>query len=133
MVSDGVQEWQKLLGQANAGELSLSPEVGKNLDAQCQAYLDGLDDVRDLRLQVDHVTGFGTMPSGPILEQKFSQKAVGGNTSVEGSLQSHLEEVQLMRQVFAKAIANYQAVDESNRQKLTDINASIDVAGEGGS
>ncbi|WP_159080189.1 hypothetical protein [Nocardia suismassiliense] len=129
MATDGAQDWQKLLDLANAGELSLDPEVGKNLDTQCQTYLDGLDDLRDMRLEVDHVTGFGAMPSGPILEQKFSLKAAGGGTSIEGSLQTHMEEVQLMRQVFAKAIANYHAVDEATGQKI----AAIDVPGEGGS
>lgn len=132
MAAGGVTEWQKLLDSANAGELQLSPDVGKDLDAKCQTYLDDLDDIRASTYRVRTVAGFGTMPSGPILEQKFQHKAVGGDSSIDTSLQTHIEEVKLMRQVFAKAMANYQAVDESNSQKLATINASIDVPGEGG-
>ncbi|WP_405161693.1 hypothetical protein OG203_36040 [Nocardia sp. NBC_01499] len=127
--AEGKADWQKLLDSANAGELQLSPDVGKDLDAKCQTYLDDLDDIRKSTFRVRTVAGFGAMPSGPILEHKFQQKATGGDTSIDTSIQTHIEEVQLMRQVFAKAIANYQAVDESNSQKI----AAIDVPGEGGS
>ncbi|WP_378738560.1 hypothetical protein [Nocardia brasiliensis] len=129
MAADGVAEWQRLLDSANAGELRLSPEVGKDLDARCQTYLDDLDDIRSSTYRVRAVAGFGTMPSGPILENKFQQKAKSGDNSIDASIQTHIEEVQLMRQVFAKAMANYQSVDESNSQKI----AAIDVPGEGGS
>ncbi|MFI6172566.1 hypothetical protein ACIBCN_37715 [Nocardia sp. NPDC051052] len=129
MAAEGTAEWQRLLDSANAGELRLSPDVGKDLDAKCQTYLDDLDDIRTSAYRVRTVAGFGTMPSGPILETKFQQKAKGGDTSVDASLQTHIEEVQLMRQVFAKAMANYQTVDESNSQKI----AAINVPGEDGS
>ncbi|WP_433662863.1 hypothetical protein ACQPW1_12390 [Nocardia sp. CA-128927] len=129
MAAGGTEEWQRLLDSANAGELQLSPDIGKDLDAKCQTYLDDLDDIRTSTYRVRTVAGFGTMPSGPILEHKFQQKANGGDSSIDASIQTHIEEVQLMRQVFAKAIANYQAVDESNSQKI----AAIDVPGEGGS
>ncbi|MEV6557744.1 hypothetical protein AB0M22_18670 [Nocardia sp. NPDC051756] len=132
MVSESASTWQGLLERANAGELALSPDVGKELDAKCQAYLDGLDDVRDMTKLNILIGGFGTMPSGPILEHKFQTKGKG-EKSIDTSIQTHIEEVQVMRQVFAKAMANYQAVDESNSQKLATINASIDLPGEGGS
>ncbi|MEU7216786.1 hypothetical protein [Nocardia iowensis] len=103
--------------------------MGKDLDAKCEAYLEDLDDIRSSTRGVQWATGFGGMPSGPILERKFALKGRGGDTSLESSLETHIEEVQLMRQVFAQAVANYQSVDESNSQKI----AAIDVPGEGGS
>ncbi|MFI9403473.1 hypothetical protein [Nocardia sp. NPDC052316] len=121
--------WRQLLDQANAGELKLRPEVGKDLDAQCQTYLDDLDGIRDSTRTVQYLSGFGGMPSGPVLEQKFSLKGQGGETSLQASLETHIEEVQLMRQVFAKAMANYPSVDVSNSQNL----AAINVLGEDGS
>ncbi|MFI6046587.1 hypothetical protein ACIA8C_33555 [Nocardia sp. NPDC051321] len=130
MAGESVAEWQMLLDQANAGELALSPDVGKELDAKCQAYLDGLDDVRDMTKLNILVGGFGTMPSGPILEHKFQMKGKG-EKSIDVSIQTHIEEVQVMRQVFAKAMANYQAVDESNSQKIAAI--AVDIPGEGAS
>ncbi|WP_194837538.1 hypothetical protein [Nocardia sp. XZ_19_369] len=128
MVAEGVSEWQNLLDRANAGELALSPDVGRELDAKCEAYLEGLDDVRAMTKFTILVGGFGTMPSGPILEQKFQVKGKGEN-SIDASIQTHIEEVQLMRQVFAKAIANYQAVDEATAVNI----AALDVPGKGGS
>ncbi|QBS43649.1 hypothetical protein [Nocardia sp. CS682] len=129
MAREGVTEWQRLLDQANTGELRLSPDVGKDLDAQCQNYLNELDGVRRQARRVERVTGFGAMPSGPILEMKFSRKASGADSSLNQSLETHIEEVQLMRQVFATAMANYQSVDVSNSQNL----AAINVLGEDGS
>ncbi|MFF3226206.1 hypothetical protein ACFYV7_25655 [Nocardia suismassiliense] len=129
MAVGGTSEWQKLLDSANAGELKLSPDVGKDLDAKCQTYLDDLDDIRSSTYRVRTVAGFGTMPSGPVLEHKFQQKGDGGDSSIDTSIKTHIEEVQLMRQVFAKAMANYQSVDVSNSQNL----AAINVLGEDGS
>ncbi|MFI6998981.1 hypothetical protein [Nocardia sp. NPDC050175] len=115
-------DWRQLLDRANAGELRLSPDVGKDLDAKCVAYLDDLDGIRDTSREVQNVSGFGGMPSGPILERKFSLKGKDGETSLQSSLETHIDEVKLMRQVFAQAMANYSGVDESNRQDIAAIN-----------
>ncbi|PXX59876.1 hypothetical protein DFR70_111263 [Nocardia tenerifensis] len=117
----GQSNWRQLLDRANAGELKLSPEVGKDLDAKCEAYLDDLDGIRDSTRQIQQLSGFGGMPSGPILERKFSLKGRDGDTSLQGSLETHIEEVLLMRQVFAKAIENYHAVDAANRQDIAAL------------
>ncbi|MFC9436514.1 hypothetical protein [Nocardia sp. NPDC057030] len=116
-------DWRQLLDRANAGELRLSPEVGKDLDAKCETYLDDLDDIRGSMRGLSWATGFGGMPSGPVLEQKFALKGRGGDTSLESSLETHIDEVKLMRQVFAQAMANYRAVDESNSQQIPTLDA----------
>nr|WP_081514138.1 hypothetical protein [Nocardia donostiensis] len=115
------QEWRRLLDHANAGELTLDPDVGNGLDKVCTDYLDHLDELLKTALTVREVDGFGPFPSGQALKEKFSQKGSGTPQSIDAILLEHIETVKLIRQVVAKSIANAQAVDESTGQAITNI------------
>ncbi|WP_225726747.1 MULTISPECIES: hypothetical protein [unclassified Nocardia] len=125
---DPTARWRQLLDLANSGELQLDPEIGRDLDAQCAAYLDELDSIRASARSAEHLTGFGTMPSGPILEAKFAGKVDGPDSALCRSLDTHIDQVELMRQVFAKAIANYREADRSTAVRLD----GIEIPREGG-
>ncbi|ONM48887.1 hypothetical protein [Nocardia donostiensis] len=113
-------EWQRLLDRANAGELTLDPDAAKNLDKVCDTYLDRLDGVLDAAHQVGVVQGFGPFPSGQALQQKFSLKGTGTPQSIDAIIKEHIETVKLIKQVVAKSIANAEAVDQENSQRIVD-------------
>ncbi|RJO72955.1 hypothetical protein D5S18_21980 [Nocardia panacis] len=117
----GTADWRKLLDLANSGELTLDPEIGKDLDAKCERYLDDLDRVRTSTRSIQYVAGFGGMPSGPILESKFTSKVNGADSSIHRAIATHIDQVGLMRQVFAKAIENYRSVDQSTAQRFAEL------------
>jgi uncharacterized protein with ATP-grasp and redox domains len=120
---DGVDpnEWKSLLGRANAGELYLDPEVGRGLDKVCDDHIDRLQDALVTGREVTHVTGFGDFNSSHILEEKFSALATGHDQAVDTILKQHIDSANTAKQVVAKAIANYEALDDDHRRQIEKL------------
>lgn len=76
-----------------------------------------LRSVSDLR----EVKGMGTLQSGQDLAAKFSKKAVGGEDSLEKSLNSHIQVVTEMRDFFQQCVDRYVVVDDSNASALASV------------
>lgn len=104
-------QWNQLLTQADAGELSLDPEVGRDLDRVCDDHLDRLEEVYELVDRVKRIDGFGSFNSSQALANKFSQTASGGDRALDTVIRQHIEAVQTAKEVVAKAIANFIAQD----------------------
>ncbi|WP_280309356.1 hypothetical protein [Nocardia abscessus] len=117
-------EWRGLLNSANAGELTLHPEIGKGLDKVCDDYLDKLDGILESAAYVRRVSGFGTLPSGQALEEKFSLKATGTTQSLDAVLMQHIDAVKIAKEVVAKAIANFVELDQSRADQFTGLDAT---------
>jgi pyruvate dehydrogenase complex dehydrogenase (E1) component len=117
-------EWRGLLNSANAGELTLHPEIGKGLDKVCDDYLDKLDGILESAAYVRRVSGFGTLPSGQALEEKFSLKATGTAQSLDAVLMQHIDAVKIAKEVVAKAIANFVELDQSRADQFTGLDAT---------
>lgn len=112
-------QWNRLLVQANAGELSLDPEIGRDLDRTCDDHLDRLEEIYAQVDQVRNISGFGTFNSSQTLERKFSLTASGGDRALDDVLRKHIEVVQTAKEVVAKAIANFVAQDQSTGAQIT--------------
>lgn len=113
------KQWNQLLTQANAGELSLDPEVGRDLDRVCDDHIARLEDVFATVERVSRISGFGTFDSSKTLEDKFSLTASGGDRALDTVLRQHIEAVQTAKEVVAKAIANFVAQDENSGAQIT--------------
>ncbi|MFD3510305.1 hypothetical protein [Nocardia sp. NPDC058666] len=111
-------EWNRLLVQAEAGQLSLDPETGKDLDRVCDDHLDRLEEVFAQVLQVRNISGFGSFNSSLTLERKFSLTASGGDRPLDEVLKKHIEAVKTAKEVVAKAIANFVAQDEAAAARI---------------
>ncbi|MFD0360477.1 hypothetical protein ACFQZZ_03325 [Nocardia sp. GCM10030253] len=114
-------EWRKVLDLANAGEISLHPDVGKGLDKVCDDYLDRLDAIFQLAGSVTFLTGFGPFPSSKALEEKFSLKATGADQSIDTVLQQHIETVKMAKEVVAKAMSNFVEIDQTRADQFAGI------------
>ncbi|WP_328407030.1 hypothetical protein [Nocardia sp. NBC_00403] len=114
-------EWRTVLDLANAGEISLDPEVGKGLDKICDDYLDRLGNILEIVGTVQHVTGFGPFPSSLALEEKFKLKATGTDQSIDTVLQQHIDTVKMAKEVVAKAISNFVEIDQTRADQLTGV------------
>ncbi|MBC7301568.1 MAG: hypothetical protein H5T78_11490 [Nocardia sp.] len=114
-------EWKKLAAQAESGQLSLNPEVGRDLARVCDDHIDALEKAFEQTRLVDHLAGFGTFNSSKILEKKFSQTASGGDRSLDGAIRQHIEAVTAAKETVIKAIANYQAQDDYNAGQFTGL------------
>ncbi|WP_433712364.1 hypothetical protein ACQP2U_40040 [Nocardia sp. CA-084685] len=114
-------EWTRLLDRANAGELSLDPEVGSGLDKVCDDQIDGLNSVLESIDRISNITGFGTFNSGKILEKKFSETASGTDRSLSTVIEQHIDAVKNLKQVVAKAIANFGAQDQYSASQVRQV------------
>jgi hypothetical protein len=117
---DGIDsnKWKTLLSRANSGELYLDPETGKGLDKVCDTHITRLQNVLQNTDNVSKISGFGGFNSGSILEKKFSALASGDNRSLDHIIKRHIDAVNDVKAVVAKAIANYVALDDEQRAKI---------------
>ncbi|MGX1772341.1 hypothetical protein ACWIGW_09515 [Nocardia brasiliensis] len=123
MSDQSTSTWRALLDAANAGELILDENVGAGLAQDCDRNIENLQDILRSTRTVEVVTGFGGFPSGQILEQKFTTKGSTGPDAIKNRIKEHIDEITLMKEVFAKAMANYRSVDQSRADQLTGIDA----------
>ncbi|MGM7644454.1 hypothetical protein ACSVDM_06110 [Nocardia sp. JW2] len=112
-------QWSQLRSSAEAGELSLDPEVGKGLDRACDYHLDRLEEIYETIESVRRVSGFGTFDSSEVLAKKFSLTASGGDRALDTVLRQHIEVVQTAKEVVAKAIANFVAQDQAAGDQIS--------------
>ncbi|WP_280393982.1 hypothetical protein [Nocardia brasiliensis] len=123
MSDQSTSTWRALLDAANAGELILDENVGTGLAQDCDRNIENLQDILRSTRIVEVVTGFGGFPSGQVLEQKFTAKGSTGPDAIKNRIKEHIDEITLMKEVFAKAMANYRSVDQSRADQLTGIDA----------
>ncbi len=120
---DGIDpnEWKNLLSSANSGELYLDPETGRGLDKVCDDHIRSMQKTLSYVDQVSHITGFGNFPSSHVLEAKFSTIATGDDRALDTILKQHIDSANTAKQVVAKAIANYEALDEDHRRQIDKL------------
>lgn len=95
-------------------QLTLDPIVAKDILLACNAWLGELGSIRNGLTRIATVSGMGTLESGRALADKFSKKAIGGEDSLEKSLDSHIAVVKEMRAYFQACIDRYESVDTEN-------------------
>ncbi len=113
--------WRNLLGRADSGELYLDPETGKGLDKVCDDHVRKLESVLRSARFLSRITGFGDFDSGRILEKKFSALASGDDRALDTVLEQHIEAINITKEVVAKAIANYVALDDEQRAEIEKL------------
>ena len=97
-----------------SGELFVDPKVAKPMVAACDAWIGELKLMVVLCERLSDVKGMGTLESGRALADKFAKKAIGGEDSLEKSLDSHITVVKEMRAYFQACIDRYESVDTEN-------------------
>ncbi|MFI5500471.1 hypothetical protein ACIA5E_15510 [Nocardia asteroides] len=122
-MADQAAYWRTLKQQAIAGEFRLEEGLGESLRAACETYVNDLQDLKRKTVQVEHLSGWGSLETALILKAKFEAKAVTGsaddpNDSADKRLASHIEIAQLMRDTFAAAIGKLQNVDGQNAGEI---------------
>ncbi|CBH47723.1 hypothetical protein GS894_06915 [Rhodococcus hoagii] len=112
------ETWEGLIRSAKGGELYLEQGTAKACAAHCDTLLGQLRSIRDRASELGEVDGFGTLPSGLVLAEKFGKKAVGGDYSLVQALTDHIEEVDRMRTVFESIDARFSATEDDNASRF---------------
>ncbi|OHU52604.1 hypothetical protein [Mycobacteroides chelonae] len=110
---------ENLKQSAANGSLVLHLEDGAidAIIAACGGYVQALEDLRrDARDLAGYPLGFAEakLPSGATLAQAFQHKASGSATSADNTFQSHIDQVEEMKSLFAALRKGYKATDANN-------------------
>jgi hypothetical protein len=118
--AEQVKEFQRLAGEAQAGNLYIEADAAKRLAKVCENYV---TDLRGLALGAQNmvvVESFSDLASSKALGQKFYDLATGGtgSGSYTASIAEHIEILEAMQDMYVKAGAAYEAADADTRAKI---------------
>ncbi|TLF93562.1 hypothetical protein FEK35_29675 [Nocardia cyriacigeorgica] len=124
-----LQQWQQLKQQAIDGTLRMEEGIGEALRSACERYIDNLENLKGDARQLQHLSGYGGLPSAIAIRNKFQDKAVNGSPgrpddSAIARLDKHIEIAQLMHDTYAAAIGRLQNTDQN-------VGSNVNTAGEG--
>lgn len=111
-------QWERFGLEVDNGTFSLDPGVARGVLAACDEYRASLLESKRMAGRLQLVDGFGTLPSGVALRDKFSRKAVGGDDALVDVLASHIAVIDEMRALFTKCIAAAENQDSANASSL---------------
>ncbi|MCP2291801.1 hypothetical protein ACFYT3_22690 [Nocardia amikacinitolerans] len=122
-VQEDITLWQRLAGEAKAGQLFLDDSVAKRcqtaIDSQLavyQACLEGVD-------QMSKVTGLGEFECGKELAKLLGLKAIdpAGDGDLSSALKDHIRVLELMADTIQSSIDRLQEQDSTNSQAYNQI------------
>lgn len=113
-----LKTWQTYKAQGIDGQFKMDHDIGKALSDQCGILLDALEQRKVEAQRLDHLAGYGGLPSAADLQKKFEQKATGGaehdpNDNAVFRIQQHIEVVKTMRDAYLAAIGELQNTDQN--------------------
>jgi len=119
-----LKTWQNFKQQGIDGQFKLETELGDALVGRCNLLLRELQHLRSDGGRLEHLAGYGGLPSANQLKSKFEQKAVGGgdndpNDNALYRIDQHIEIVTTMRDAYLAAIGKLETVDQETGQTLT--------------
>lgn len=114
-------QWEQFGLEVDGGTFFLHPDVARGVLAACDEYRASLVESKRLARHLALVDGFGTLPSGQALRDKFSRKAVGGDDALVDVLASHITVIDEMRAFFTKCIESAQNQESENAASLRNL------------
>lgn len=108
---DLLAQWQDMNSQADAGTLTIPPDVASKCDAACVAYLAHLNDMRRKAAVLHETKSWGNLPSAQALQNRFARLATGKDTSLDVILQQHIDVIDSMRTLFRRYFDETAEVD----------------------
>ncbi|WP_194819995.1 hypothetical protein [Nocardia sp. XZ_19_385] len=126
--AEQVKEFQRLAGEAQAGNLSIDGETARNLAALCETYAGQLRELATSANSLVRVGSFSNLDSSKALGQKFYDLAVGGagSGSYTASIEEHIKILDALRDMYVKAGAAYEAADAETQAKIKAQTHKID-------
>ncbi|OZC58607.1 hypothetical protein CH289_01435 [Rhodococcus sp. RS1C4] len=92
----------------------MDADTARQCNQSCVNYLDRLDRHRATARQLGKIDGYGDFEMGKQFAQILSEKAVGGQNSMVGVIDSHIQVVKEMQAVFQKFFDQYSDTDTDN-------------------
>lgn len=116
-----IAHWQDLNAQADAGTITIPPDVAAKCDAACAAYLVHLARMQTRATQLTEVKSWGDLKSAQDLQAKFLAKATGTDRSLDVILQQHIDVIESMRMLFRRYFDETEATDTQTAANITTL------------
>ncbi|WP_054811137.1 hypothetical protein [Nocardia arizonensis] len=116
-----VTQWNGLKTEAESGQLRMDPEVCNALKGHADQMKIQLNRMLFAVGQLSELSGFGALRTAKIMQQKFENKADTGDASAAERLKQSIEVLTLMAETYEKAVRTIEETDQSNSQKLADV------------
>ncbi len=116
-----IAHWQDLNAQAEAGTITIPPDVAAKCDAACAAYLVHLARMQARATQLTEVKSWGDLKSAQDLQAKFLAKATGTDRSLDIILQQHIDVIESMRMLFRRYFDETEATDTQTSANITAL------------
>ncbi|MBF6210695.1 hypothetical protein IU487_06485 [Nocardia puris] len=122
-LSEHLKTWQKYKEQGISGDFKMEYDIGKALADRCNTLVENLYECKRDAQRLNHLGGYGGLPSALDLQRKFEAKAAGApehdaNDNAVYRIDQHIEIVETMRDAYLAAIGQLQNVDQNNSQQM---------------
>nr|WP_314140827.1 hypothetical protein [uncultured Rhodococcus sp.] len=117
-----IAHWQELNAQADAGTITIPPDVAAKCDAACVAYLAHLNDMKRRASVLNETKSWGDLKSAQDLRDRFLRKATGTDRSLDKILQQHIDVIESMRMLFRRYFDETEATDTQTTANITALN-----------
>jgi len=116
-----IAHWEDLNAQADAGTITIPPDVAAKCDAACAAYLVHLAKMQAQATQLTEVKSWGDLKSAQDLQGKFMRLATGTDRSLDIILQQHIDVIESMRMLFRRYFDETEATDDRTSANITAL------------
>ncbi|MBY6366583.1 hypothetical protein [Rhodococcoides corynebacterioides] len=94
-------------------EVRLTPAAAEACERACLAFAASATQIRSDVLVTGSIGGFGTLPSGIALKQKYTELTSGGSGSLTSTLQGHIDVATKLADTFRRMGDQYVETDEA--------------------
>ncbi|MEU8900058.1 hypothetical protein [Nocardia sp. NPDC048505] len=123
-----VKEFQRLAGEAQAGNLYIDSVAATQLAKVCMEYMNELRTLTLDAADLVRIESFSDLDSSAALGRKFYDLAVGGagSGSYTMAIADHLKILEAMHDMYIKAGAAFDATDADTQAKIKAQTHKID-------
>jgi hypothetical protein len=118
---DLIAHWRDLNAQADAGTITIPPDVAAKCDAACATYLVHLAKMQARATQLSEVKSWGDFKSAQDLQNRFARLATGKSTSLDVILQQHIDVIDSMRTLFRRYFEETAEVDSGTAANIVAL------------
>ncbi|WP_067646830.1 hypothetical protein [Nocardia harenae] len=123
MTEDQAAYWRNLKQQAIDGIIRIDVDLGQSIAAVIAEYITELEFQKAEAQRLDHLTGWGGLPSAQAIRQKLEFKAVAASAddpedSAVKRLDQHISIARDQRDTFLAAIGRLHTTDQQSADPL---------------
>jgi hypothetical protein len=123
VTDDQATYWRNLKQQAIDGSIRIDADLGQSIVAVITEYITELEFQKAEARRLDHLTGWGGLPSAQVIRQKLEFKAVAGGAddpddSATKRLDQHIAIARDQRDTFLAAIGKLHSADQQSADTL---------------